>query len=171
LAEAPLTANVRPATAADLGAVASIYAWYVANSVATFDETPRSAEAWTALLDRQADLGLPFVVAQTAGRIAGYGYAGPWRSRAGYRYTVEDSIFVAPDLTGQGAGRSMLSQLVAACEQAGMRQMVAVIAATQDPSSVLLHEALGFGHAGRLYAVGFKNGQWIDTILMQRALG
>jgi L-amino acid N-acyltransferase YncA len=139
--------------------------------VATFDETPRSADAWAALASRQADLGLPFLVAESAGQIAGYAYAGPWRSRAGYRYSVEDSIFVAPDQIGQGTGTSLLSQLITRCEQAGLHQMVAVIAATPDESSVRLHAALGFAMAGRLRAVGYKNGQWIDTILMQRALG
>jgi L-amino acid N-acyltransferase YncA len=143
----------------------------VANSVATFDETPRPADAWTALASRQADLGLPFLVAESAGQIAGYAYAAPWRSRAGYRYSVEDSIFVAPDCTGQGTGRTLLSQLITRCERAGQRQMIAVIAATPDESSVRLHAALGFAMAGRLHAVGYKHGQWIDTILMQRPLG
>jgi L-amino acid N-acyltransferase YncA len=143
----------------------------VANTVATFDETPRSAAAWTALASRQADRGLPFLVAESADQIAGYAYAGPWRSRAGYRHSVEDSIFVAPDQTGQGTGKRLLSQLIAGCEQAGQRQMIAVIAATPDESSVRLHMALGFGVAGRLRDVGYKQGQWIDTILMQRALG
>ncbi len=151
--------------------MAGIYAWYVANSAATFDESPRSAAAWAALAARQADLGLPFLVAESAGEIAGYAYAGPWRGRTGYRYTVEDSIFVAADRTGQGIGRQLLSQLISACGQAGLRQMIAVVAATEDRSSVLLHEALGFVQAGRLHEVGFKHGRWIDTIMLQRGLG
>jgi phosphinothricin acetyltransferase len=139
--------------------------------VATFDETPRPADAWTALASQQADLGLPFLVAESAGQIAGYAYARPWRSRAGYRYSVEDSIFVAPDQTGQGIGRGLLGRLITGCQQAGQRQMIAVIAATPDDSSVRLHAAHGFAMAGRLRAVGYKHGQWIDTILMQRAIG
>jgi len=139
--------------------------------VATFDETPRLAEAWAALADRQADLGLPFLVAESAGQVTGYAYAGPWRGRPGYRYSVEDSIFVAADRTGQGTGRQLLSQLISACGHAGMRQMIAVIAVADDRSSVRLHEALGFAQAGRLHAVGYKHGQWIDTIMLQRALG
>ena len=139
--------------------------------MATFDEAPRTHSSWSRLADELIGLGLPFLVAETAGVVTGYAYAGPWRRKPAYRLTVEDSVFVAPGRTGAGIGRLLLSELLAACTEAGMRQVIAVIADTGDPASVGLHRAFGFAEAGRLTSVGFKHGRWIDTLLMQRALG
>jgi L-amino acid N-acyltransferase YncA len=109
-------------------------------------------------------------VAETDGAIVGYAYAGPWRRKPAYRSTAEDSVFVAPGRTGLGIGRRLLTELLAACAEARLRQVIAVIADTGDQASVALHLACGFTHAGRLTEVGFKHGRWIDTLLMQRAL-
>jgi L-amino acid N-acyltransferase YncA len=165
-----LSATVRPLTETDLNRVSEIFAWYALNSVATFAEDPRSDQEWRNLRAALAGRGLPFLIAEADDDILGYAYAAPWRSRPAYRHTVEDSVFVAPGLTGQGIGRRLLTDLVAASTAAGARQMIAVIADTNDDASVRLHAACGFHRAGRLSAVGYKHGQWIDTLLMQRSL-
>ena len=115
-------------------------------------------------------LELPFLVAEADGEIAGYAYASPWRQKPAYRYTVEDSVFVAHDLTGRGTGRLLLGGLLSSCSASGARQVIAVIADGDDPASAALHAAFGFAEAGRLEHVGYKHGQWIDTLLMQRSL-
>ena len=158
---------VRPATAVDLSTVAEIFGWYATHSVATFEEAPRPVHQWRELYDLLTALGLPFLVAEADGEVAGYAYAAPWRQKPAYRHTVEDSIFVAPGMAGRGAGRELLGRLLPAATAAGTRQVIAVIADTGDPASVRLHERFGFRSAGRLIAVGYKHGRWIDTLLMQ----
>ena len=161
---------MRPACPADLGQVAEIFGWYAVNTVATFEESPRTHSDWSRHAAELADLGLPFLVAEADGEIAGYAYAGPWRRKPAYRLTAEDSVFVAPARAGAGVGRALLTELLTACTDAGVRQVIAVIADTGDPASVGLHRACGFTDAGRLTGVGFKHGRWIDTLLMQRTL-
>ena len=158
---------VRAATAADLSTVAEIFGWYATNSVATFEESPRPVPQWRELHDLLTSLGLPFLVADADGEIAAYAYAAPWRPKPAYRHTVEDSIFVAPGMTGRGAGRELLGRLLPAATAAGARQVIAVIADTGDQASVRLHERFGFRQAGLLTAVGRKHGRWVDTLLMQ----
>jgi L-amino acid N-acyltransferase YncA len=165
-----LSVTVRPLRDADLGQLSAIFAWYAVNTVATFAERPRSDQEWQDLRAALADRGLPFLVGEADDVIAGYAYAAPWRSRPAYRHTVEDSVFVAPGRTGQGIGRLLLTDLLAASALAGPRQMIAVIADTGDDASVRLHARCGFRQAGRLSAVGYKHGRWIDTLLMQRSL-
>lgn len=165
-----LNAVLRPGTAADVDAVSRIFAWYVQHTVTTFEETPRSAGEWDEIRVLLNNLGLPFLVAESNGRIAGYAYASPWRRKPGYRHTVEDSVFVAPGLTGRGIGRLLLGGLLSACGSSGARQMIAVIADTGDEASAALHRAFGFIDAGRLRQVGYKQGKWIDTLLLQRSL-
>ena len=114
--------------------------------------------------------GLPFLVATMGGGVAGFAYASPWRPKPAYRYTVEDSVYLAPDRTGQGLGRALLGALLIRCAQADVRQVVAVIADSGDGASVALHRSFGFAHVGRLTAVGHKHGRWVDTVLMQRDL-
>jgi len=163
-------AVICPAAPADLGRVAAIFAHYVTGSVVTFEDTPPTVADWRQRLDELADLGLPFLVAKTGGEVAGYAYASPWRPKPGYRHTVEDSVYLDPARTGQGLGRRLLSALLTRCEQAGVRQVVAVIADTGgdgDSASTALHRAFGFWDAGRLTRVGRKHGRWIDTVLMQ----
>jgi L-amino acid N-acyltransferase YncA len=161
---------LRPVCSADLDQVAEIFGWYAINSLATFEELPRPHSDWVRHAGELAELGLPFLVAETGGVIAGYAYAGPWRRKPAYQLTVEDSVFVAPGLTRSGIGRRLLTELLANCAEAGLRQVIAVIADTGDPASVGLHLACGFTQAGRLTGVGFKHGRWIDTLLMQRTI-
>jgi len=163
-----LTAVIRRLRPADIPPVSEIFGWYAQHTVVTFEESPRPGQEWAELSVLLADLGLPFLVAELDGSVAGYAYAGPWRRKPAYRHTVEDSVFVAPALTGRGIGRQLLSELLAACGTAGVRQMIAVIADTGDPASIGLHSAFGFTAAGRLKAVGYKHGRWVDTVLMQR---
>jgi L-amino acid N-acyltransferase YncA len=165
-----LNAVLRPGTAADVDAVAEIFAWYVRHTLTTFEEAPRSAGEWDEVRVFLNDLGLPFLVAESDGGIAGYTYASPWRRKPGYRHTVEDSVFVAHGLTGRGIGRLLLGGLLSACASSGARQMIAVIADTGDQASAALHRAFGFIDAGRLRQVGYKQDRWIDTLLMQRSL-
>jgi len=164
-------AHLRPATAADLGAVAGIFAHYVTSSVITFQETPPDVAYWRQHLRRQACSGLPFLVADLAGTVAGYAYASPWRPQPAYRHTVEDSVYLAPGRRGRGLGRLLLDGLLAGCAAAGARQVIAVIADTGDPASLALHRACGFTDAGRLREVGHKHGRAVDTVLLQRAVG
>ena len=163
---------IGPARADDLGQVAEIFAHYVTHSVVTFETVPPAVADWQARLDGLADLGLPFLVARTGGEVAGYADASPWRPNPAYRHTVEDTVYLAPGATGRGLGRRLLAELLARAGQTGARQMVAVIAdaGADSEASVALHRAFGFGHAGRLAAVGHKHGRWIDTVLMQRGL-
>jgi L-amino acid N-acyltransferase YncA len=161
--------TVRPATTGDLGAIAGIFAHYVTDSVCTFEEVPPTAGQWRQRLGTLIEYGLPFLVAEVDGTVAGYAYASPWRPKPAYRHTVEDSIFLAPDRQGKGLGRLLLDALLTGCAAAGSRQVVAVIADSGDPASVALHRACGFTEAGRLTRVGYKHGRWIDTVLMQRA--
>lgn len=163
--------TLRPVRSADLDQVAEIFGWYAVNSLATFEEYPRSHSDWARHAGELAELGLPFLVAETGGVIAGYAYAGPWRRKPAYRLTVEDSVFVAPGQTGYGIGRQLLTELLARCAEAGVRQVIAVIADSGDPASAGLHLACGFTETGRLTSVGFKHGRWIDTLLMQRSVG
>jgi phosphinothricin acetyltransferase len=162
--------QVRPATPADLGTVAGILAFYVTNSVATFEEDPPGVPQWHQRLGDLAERKLPFLVAEAAGTVAGYAYASPWQPKPAYRHTVEDSVYLAPGQRGRGLGRLLLESLLAGCADAGVRQVIAVIADSGDPSSAALHRACGFADAGRLSQVGCKHGRWIDTVLMQREL-
>jgi L-amino acid N-acyltransferase YncA len=166
-----LNVIVRRLAPADLNQVSDIFGWYAINSVATFEEAPRSEAEWTRLAAELDELGLPFLVADAGGPIAGYSYAGPWRRKPAYRATVEDSIFIAPGHTGRGIGRILLTELLTSCAAAGARQVIAVIADSESDASVRLHESCGFAHAGRLADVGYKHGNWISTLLMQRPLG
>jgi len=163
--------TVRAAVPADLGPVAAICAHYVTTTVTTFEEVPPSAADWERRLDDLAGRHLPFLVAEQDGAVCGYAYATPWRPKPAYRHTVEDTVYISPARTGRGLGRALLAALLTGCEQAGARQVIAVIADTGSDASAALHRRLGFTSAGRLRRVGYKHGQWIDTVLMQRELG
>ncbi|GAA0244349.1 GNAT family N-acetyltransferase [Actinomadura nitritigenes] len=162
---------VRAVRADDLDGVAAIAAHYVLNSTATFAETPQTVAEWRERLGDLEGRGLPFLVAEADGEVAGYAYAGPWRPKPAYRYTVEDTIYLDPRHLGKGLGTALLGELVERAAKAGMRQMIAVIADAAGDGSVALHRRFGFVEAGRLSDVGHKQGRWISTILMQRALG
>lgn len=163
---------IRETAAADIPAIAAIYSDAVLHGTASYElDPPDEAEMirrWTDLTGR----GFPYLVAEREGTILGYAYAGPYRPRPAYRYMVEDSIYVRPEAQGAGIGRALLAELIARCEASGFRQMVAVIGdGTTGSPSVALHRALGFREIGVIEASGFKHGRWLDTMLMQRALG
>jgi L-amino acid N-acyltransferase YncA len=165
------TAILRPAVSADSAAITRIYADAVTHGTASFElEPPDEAEM---ARRHQALLagGYPYLVAEVTGAIAGYAYAGAYRARPAYRWCVEDSVYVAPDYHRRGIGRLLLARLVEECEQRGFRQMIAVIGDSAQTPSIALHAALGFDMIGTLRSVGFKHGRWLDTPLMQRALG
>jgi phosphinothricin acetyltransferase len=162
---------VRDATEQDMAAVQAIYAHHVLRGLATFEETPPSTEEF---LERRASAlaqGLPFLVAEAEGRIAGYTYAASYRPRPAYRYTIEDTVYVAPGLDGRGIGSALLPALIARCEAGLWRQMIAVIGDSGNAGSIALHRRFGFQPVGTLASVGLKLGRWVDTVLMQRALG
>jgi phosphinothricin acetyltransferase len=162
--------SIRPALAHDISAVTRIYAHAVLHGTASFEiEPPDEAE----MARRQSGLfagGFPYLVAELDGAIAGYAYAGPHRARPGYRFTVEDSVYVAADAHRHGIGRALLERLLVETEARGFRQMIAVIGDSAHRPSIALHEAFGFRRIGTLAAVGFKFGRWLDSVLMQRAL-
>jgi L-amino acid N-acyltransferase YncA len=162
---------IRASRDEDVGAIAAIYGYHVLHGVASFEETPPPVEEIARRRSEILGRGLPYLVAEREGRVVGYCYAGLFRPRSGYRYTLEDSIYIDPGETGRGIGRALLQPLLARCTELGFRQMVAVIGGRETIPSIRLHEALGFVHAGILPAVGFKFGRWIDIVLMQRGLG
>ncbi len=163
--------HVRPATPADIPAITRIYAHAVRHGTASFElEPPDEAEMsrrQRALLDG----GYPYLVAEIGGAVMGYAYAGPYRTRPAYRYTVENSIYIAPDAQRRGIGRVLLDALIAECEMRGYRLMIAVIGDSAQVPSIELHRAAGFKMVGALEAVGYKFDRWLDSVLMQRPLG
>jgi phosphinothricin acetyltransferase len=162
--------DIRPATAADVPAIAAIYGHHVLHGLGTFEEEPPSAAEMDGRLAAVLDAGMPYFVAVLEGRVVGFAYAAPFRLRAAYRHTVEDSIYIAPEVVGRGVGRALLSAVIDACERLGKRQMVAVIGDSGNAASVGLHAALGFTHKGVGQSLGFKHGRWVDIVWMQRAL-
>lgn len=163
------TARVRPTTPEDCDAIAEIYAHYVTQTVVTFDEVPPTVADWRDKAETLRAAGLPFLVVEVAGEVAGFGYASQFRPKPAYRHSVENSIYLAPDRTGRGLGSLLLRALLDGCVAAGKRQVVAMITEGGD-ASVALHRRHGFVEAGRLRSVGFKHGRWIDTLLLQRDL-
>ena len=161
---------VRTATSADAEALAAIYGHAVLHGFGTFETTPPDAAEMERRRTTIQDHGLPFVVAERDGRVLGYAYAGPFRPRPGYRFTVEDSVYVAPDAQGQGVGRAVLAPVIAACEALGLHQIVAVIGDSGNAASIGLHASLGFEHSGVGRSLGHKHGRWVDIVWMQRAL-
>ncbi|MBV8888492.1 MAG: N-acetyltransferase [Alphaproteobacteria bacterium] len=163
--------TIRPSSDGDVDAIAAIYGHHVLHGVASFEEAPPSPDE---VARRRRDIlarGLPYLVAQCDGRVLGYCYAGPYRTRSGYRFTLEDSIYVDATETGRGIGRRLLGELLERCTELGYRQMIAVIGGSETWPSIRLHEALGFTRAGVLHAIGYKFDAWVDTVLMQRPLG
>src|SRR5579884_3370770 len=162
---------IRPAEDDDIAAIAAIYRHHVLHGVASFEEVPPAPDEIDRRRRAVLERGLPYLVAEREGRVVGYCYAGPYRTRSAYRFTLEDSIYVDAAEIHRGIGRALLTELVARCGGLGYRQMIAVIGGRDQWPSIRLHEALGFARVGLLPAVGFKFGQWIDIVLMQRALG
>jgi phosphinothricin acetyltransferase len=162
---------VRPATEADLPSIQRIYSHHVLHGLASFEEEPPGVEE---MLRRYRNIiahHMPYLAAQMEGRVVGYCYAAPFRARTGYRFTLEDSVYVEYGNRGKGIGRALLAALLACCEGGPWRQMVAVIGDSANLASIRLHEAMGFQHVGTLRSVGFKLGRWVDSVYMQRSLG
>jgi phosphinothricin acetyltransferase len=161
---------VRAATQADAQALADIYRHHVLHGLGAFEETPPSAADMDARRQAVAGHGLPWLVAEAEGRVLGFAYAAPFRPRAAYRYTVEDSVYVAADAQGRGVGKAALGAVLSACEAMGLRQVVAVIGDSGNAASIGLHRTLGFEPAGVGRSFGFKHGRWVDIVWMQKAL-
>jgi phosphinothricin acetyltransferase len=164
---------IRAATAADIPAITAIYDHAVRHGTASFELDPPDAAELARRQQTLVETGFPYLVAvaEADGAVAGYAYAGPYRARPAYRFSVEDSVYVAPALHRRGVGRALLDRLIAEAEQRGFRQMVAVIGDSAQVPSIELHRAAGFRLIGAVESVGHKLGRWLDTVLMQRALG
>ena len=162
---------VRDSREDDVAEIEAIYAYHVRHGTASFEEeAPQLAE----MQRRRAEVlarGLPYLVAEREGRVAGYSYATPYRTRSAYRFTIENAVYVDPACPRAGIGRALLAALIARCEAGDWRQMIAVIGDSSHMASIGLHASLGFREVGTLEAVGFKFGRWLDSVLMQRALG
>jgi L-amino acid N-acyltransferase YncA len=162
---------IRPATVEDISAITAIYRPAVLHGTASFELEPPDEAEMRRRFETITNGGYPYFVAEVSGRVVGYGYASAYRTRSAYRYSVEDSIYVAPDAHRRGVGRALLAALITACTGRGYRQMVAVIGDSAQEASIGLHRALGFSVSGSIRAVGFKHGRWLDTVIMQRPLG
>jgi L-amino acid N-acyltransferase YncA len=162
---------VRDARDADLVAVQAIYAHHVLHGLATFEEVPPTVAELRARHASVVGQGLPYLVAEQTGAVVGYCYAASYRPRPAYRYAVENSVYVADGLAGRGIGVALLGELIARCEAGPWRQMIAIIGDSDNAGSIALHRRLGFAHVGTLRSVGFKLGRWVDSVVMQRALG
>lgn len=165
------TIALRPAVAADIAAITAIYAHHVQHGLASFEtEAPDQAEMRRRFAAVEAG-GHPYWVAVQGERVLGYAYATAFRTRPAYRFTVEDSVYLAPDAVGRGIGRRLLDALIKDCTARGFRQMLAVIGDSANAPSINLHRACGFTRLAVFEALGWKLGRWVDTVLMQRALG
>jgi len=162
---------IRPCQIADLNAVTTVYAHHVTHGSGSFELEPPTLPDMAQRHANITQMGLPWLVACQGNEVLGFAYAGPFRPRPGFRYLVEDSVYIHPSHTGQGLGVALLSELIRLCEQAGKRQMLAVIGDSANTGSIALHTRLGFSHTGVLTASGWKHGRWLDTVLMQRSLG
>ena len=166
-----MSAAIRPATVADIPAITRIYAHAVAHGTASFELTAPDETEMTKRMQHLLDGRFPYLAAEADGAVTGYAYAALYRTRPAYRFTVEDSVYVAPERQGRGIGRALLAALIEASAARGFRQMIAVIGDSDQAASIALHAALGFAPIGTFANVGFKFGRWLDTVLMQRALG
>ncbi|SMH48131.1 GNAT family N-acetyltransferase [Azospirillum agricola] len=162
---------IRPSRDEDVPAIAALYAHHVRTGTASFEEVPPDAAE---MARRRADIlarGLPYLVAECEGALAGYAYAGLYRTRSAYRFTLENSVYVDSGMVRRGVGRALLMPLIGICEAAGYRRMIAVIGGSDNHGSIGLHTACGFRPAGLLPGAGYKFGRWIDSVLMERPLG
>ncbi len=162
---------IRPSRPDDLPAIAAIYAHHVVDTLNNLELTPPDIDEIARRRDQALSRGMPHLVAEIDGAVAGFAYAGQYRARAGFDNTVESAVYLAAGHEGRGIGRALMTALIDACAAAGFRQMVAVIGNAGNAASIGLHRALGFTEVGRLPAIGWKHGRWLDCVLMQRALG
>jgi phosphinothricin acetyltransferase len=161
---------IREATPEDAEALAAIYGDAVLHGFGTFEEEAPDAAEMDARRRAITARGLPYLVAEADGVVLGFAYAGPFRTRAAYRYTLEDSVYVAPGAAGRGVGKALLTAVIAACEALGVRQLIAVVGDSGNTASLALHKSLGFEQTGIGHSVGFKHGRWVDIVQLQRAL-
>ena len=162
---------IRDSRPSDVPAICAIYGHSVRHGVASFEIEPPDELEIARRRDAILAGGFPYIVAEDDGKVVGYSYAGPYRPRPAYRFTVENSVYVAPDQQRKGIGRTLLPALIGRCEATGFRLMVAVIGDSENYASIALHAAFGFQHAGLLPSVGWKHGRWLDSVLMVRPLG
>jgi phosphinothricin acetyltransferase len=165
------TTLIRPSTTADLPGITAIYGDAALTGTGTFE---LDAPTETEMAKRRDDVlakGLPWLVAEVDGQVLGYAYANHFRPRLAYRFCVEDSIYLHRDARGKGLGTLLLAELIARCESAGARQMLAVIGDSANAGSIGVHRRLGFEHVGVMKSAGWKFGRWLDVVVMQRALG
>jgi L-amino acid N-acyltransferase YncA len=165
-----LLPRIRPATELDVSAITAIYAHHVRHSAATFEIDPPDSQEMDRRRMAIQSQGLPYLVVEKKDVIAGYAYAGPYRARPAYRFSVEDSIYIHPDFQAQGFGRLLLANLIDLCIAQRRRQMIAIIGDRANIASIRLHTSFGFRNVGYLDGIGRKFGRWIDTVIMQRAL-
>ncbi len=163
--------ELRPARTSDLAGITTIYAHHVLHGLASFEVVPPTLDEMRGRCEAIVGSGYPYLVAVEADNVLGYAYASAYRARPAYRYTVEDSVYVAASATGRGLGRQLLTTLIGECERRGYRQMLAVIGDSANAASIELHRACGFTHTGTMRSVGFKLGRWVDSVIMQRQLG
>jgi len=162
---------VRNARDADIPEITKIYAHHVLHGLASFEEVPPTSEEMTLRRGAVEALGLPYLVAEIGGCVVGYSYASTYRPRIGYRFTLEDSVYVADDQRGLGIGSALLGALIERCETGPWRQMLAVIGDSANVGSIELHRRFGFTLTGTYTSIGFKLGRWVDSVVMQRPLG
>ena len=162
---------IRPSREADIPALTAIYAHHVLHSTGTFETEPPSTADMRRRRSDVLDKGLPHLVAERDIEIVGFAYANWFKPRPAYRYSVEDSIYLAPDLHRKGLGRALLAELLARCESAGIRKLMAIIGDSSNSGSVGVHRALGFELVGKIDACGWKFGAWRDIVIMQKTLG
>jgi len=163
--------EIRAATAADLPFITKIYEHAVCHGTATFELTPPDLAEMTRRFNALMDGGFPYLVATLDGGVAGYAYAGPYRPRPAYRFTVENSVYLEPATHRRGIGLQLMQRLIAECEARGFRQMIAVIGDSANAGSIGVHTRCGFQMIGTHPSVGLKFGRWLDTVMMQLALG
>jgi len=162
---------VRPAAPQDLPAIQAIYAHHVLHGLASFEEVPPPVEEMRRRYDDIVRQGLPYLAAEEAGELLGYGYCSLYRTRSAYRYTLEDSIYVKQGRQGKGIGKAILAELIARCTALNYRQIIAVIGDSANAGSIRLHASLGFVRAGLLRSTGYKFGRWVDSVYMQLPIG
>lgn len=163
--------DIRPATSEDLRAITAIYAYAVRTGTATFELEPPGLAEMTERFGKLTEGGYPYLVAVQGQTVLGYAYAGPYRPRPAYRFTVENSVYFAPEAQRRGMGIVLLNELIARSTRSGFRQMIAVIGDSANAGSIAVHTRAGFELIGVHRNVGFKFGRWLDTVMMQRALG
>ena len=165
------TPTLRAATAGDIAAIAAIYRPAVLHGTASFELEPPDEAEMLRRFTAVTEAGYPYFVAELDGRVAGFAYASAYRTRPAYRFTVEDSVYIAPEAQGKGVGAMLLKALIETCTAEGYRLMVAVIGDSRNHASITLHRSAGFTFCGTIHSVGYKFGRWLDSVIMELPLG